>query len=48
MEMEGYPEDWGYKRRIRIVATKKKRQIERLKYVEEMHTSRAKIHLYKK
>ena len=41
VEMEGYPEDWGYKRRIRIVATKKERQVEKLKYVEEMQMNKA-------
>ena len=39
--MDGYPEEWGYKRRLRIVASAQERQVDRLKHVEEMSMGRA-------
>ena len=39
MEMDGYPQDWNYKRRIRIIATRSERQMEKLQDVMPMTTA---------
>ena len=39
--MDGCPEDWGYRRRLRIVATKNEREAERVMNVQQMSSDQA-------